>query len=139
MSSSPAQDVRTSNEEVAAASTQPQRKRVEYYAEESFKGASLIRTVHVGWGVAAGAALIMFCMGMSAATQNRSWNVSFLWLQRRVGAQFGTLSYLVTSNLLYYHDGDKWITRDWSAILDRWSSKPKKVAPPSFAASAVQQ
>ena len=40
--------------------------------------------------------------------QNRSWNVSFQWLQRRVGAQFGTMTYLITSNVLYYHDGDRW-------------------------------
>ena len=43
--------------------------------------------------------------------QNRSWNVSFLWLQRRVGAQFLTLSYMITDNMLHYHDGDKWVTR----------------------------
>jgi len=34
--------------------------------------------------------------------------VSFQWLQRRVGAQFGTMTYLITSNVLYYHDGDRW-------------------------------
>ncbi len=80
----------------------------------------------------AGTALILFCMGMSGLTQNRSWNVSFLWLQRRVGAQvqlplpsffrvtfvlspfsiqFLTLSYMITDNLLHYYDGDKWVTR----------------------------
>lgn len=35
----------------------------------------------------AGASLIFVCMVMSAVTQRRSWNVSFRWLQRRVGAQ----------------------------------------------------
>ncbi|KXZ50847.1 hypothetical protein GPECTOR_14g10 [Gonium pectorale] len=54
-----------------------------------------------------GSALILFCMGMSAATQ------------------FGTMSYIITSNLMYYHDGDKWVTRDWPTILERWSSKRK--------------
>lgn len=41
---------------------------------------------------------------------------------RRV-LQFGTMSYIITSNLMYYHDGDKWVTRDWATILDRWSKK----------------
>ncbi|GIL81534.1 hypothetical protein Vretimale_955 [Volvox reticuliferus] len=106
------------------------RRRVEYYKEENFQNIDLTRTVHLGWGALGGTSLILFCMGMSAATQARSWNVSFRWLQRRVGAQFGTMSYIITSNLLYYHDGDKWVTRDWAAIMDRWTSKRKgRVAP----------
>eukprot|EP00798_Chlamydomonas_sp_ICE-L_P001776 gene1776-33195_t len=112
--------------------------REEYYAEESFRGADLVRNVHVGWGVAAGTFMIVFCMGMSGVTQGRSWNVSFRWLQRRVGAQFGTVTYMVTTNLLYYHDGaaDKWVTRDWAQILSRWDKKVKKA--PTFAASGLQ-
>lgn len=44
--------------------------------------------------------------------------------------QFGTMSYIITSNLLYYHDGDKWVTRDWPTILDRWTTKRRgRVAP----------
>lgn len=31
------------------------------------------------------------------------------------------MSYVITSNLMYYHDGDKWITRNWADILGRWS------------------
>ena len=98
-------------------------KTSQYYAEESFRGADLSRHVHVGWGVLGGSALIMGCMAMSAMTQNRSWNVSFLWLQRRVGAQFGTLSYMITDNLFHYHDGDKWVHRDFNEIASRWNKK----------------
>lgn len=114
------------------------QERPENYAEENFRGADLIRHVHVGWGVAAGATLIIFCMGMSGLTQGRSWNVSFRWLQRRVGAQFGTLTYLVTTNMLYYYDGnqEKFITRDWNQILGRWEKK--KPRDQSFAASGLQ-
>ncbi|PNW87441.1 hypothetical protein CHLRE_02g145450v5 [Chlamydomonas reinhardtii] len=101
----------------------PARRRVEYYKEENFKDLDLTRTVHLGWGALGGAAGILLCMGMSMATQGRSWNVSFMWLQRRVGAQFGTMSYIITSNLLYYHDGDRWITRDWPSIMERWTSR----------------
>lgn len=124
---------------------QPRRKRVEYYAEENFKGADLSRHVHVGWGVAGGTAVILLCMGMSAITQSRSWNVSFLWLQRRVGAQFMTLSYMVTDNLLHYFDGDKWVTRDWfgpEGVFSRYGKTNRKqqqqLAPASFAASGLQ-
>ncbi len=49
--------------------------------------------------------------------------MSFLWLQRRVGAQFGTLTYIITSNTLYYFDGDKWVTRDWAELSKRFRSK----------------
>jgi hypothetical protein len=96
-------------------------KEMTYYAEESFKGADLSRHVHLGWGVLGGSVLIMGCMAMSAMTQNRSWNVSFLWLQRRVGAQFGTLSYMITDNLFHYHDGEKWVHRDLKDVFSRWS------------------
>lgn len=41
----------------------------------------------------------------------------------RAHAQFGTMSYIITSNLLYYHDGDRWITRDWPSIMERWTSR----------------
>ncbi|GLC41394.1 hypothetical protein PLESTM_001191200 [Pleodorina starrii] len=101
------------------------RRRFEYYKEENFETIDLTRQVHLGWGAVGGSALILFCMGMSAATQGRSWNVSFRWLQRRVGAQFGTMSYIITSNLMYYHDGDKWVTRDWATIMERWTNKRK--------------
>jgi hypothetical protein len=77
------------------------RERVEYYKEESFQGLDLTRDVHLGWGalggeelgrqprtcaavpvylcgarspapfICAGTAIILFCMGMSAATQVR--------------------------------------------------------------------
>ncbi|PNH03299.1 hypothetical protein TSOC_010665 [Tetrabaena socialis] len=99
------------------------RKRVEYYKEENFANLDLTRTVHLGWGALGGSGLILFCMGMSAITQARSWNVSFRWLQRRVGAQFGTMSYIITSNLMYYHDGDEWRTRDWAQIMERYSTR----------------
>lgn len=33
---------------------QPRRRRVEYFAEESFSGADLSRHFHIGWGVAGG-------------------------------------------------------------------------------------
>lgn len=33
------------------------------------------------------------------------------------------MSYLITSNLLYYHDGDKWVTRPWSTVLNRYHAK----------------
>ena len=38
-----------------------ERKRevVEYYAEESFAGANLVKQVHLGWGVALGCTAIM--------------------------------------------------------------------------------
>ncbi|GFR48463.1 hypothetical protein Agub_g10366 [Astrephomene gubernaculifera] len=101
----------------------PPRRRVEYYREDNFTALDLTRTVHLGWGAVGGAGLILFCMGMSAATQGRSFNVGFRWLQRRVGAQFGTMSYIISTNLLYYHDGDKWVTRDWSQIMQRWTTK----------------
>uniref|UniRef100_A0A7S3VHU9 Uncharacterized protein n=1 Tax=Dunaliella tertiolecta TaxID=3047 RepID=A0A7S3VHU9_DUNTE len=104
--------------EGAAREDPKQRRRVEVYQEENFEGADLTRTVHIGWGVTLGAAMIFLCFGMSAITQNRSWNVSFKWLQRRVGAQFGTMTYLITSNVLYYHDGDRWVTRDVAKIVD---------------------
>lgn len=32
----------------------PKPRRVEYYSEDQFKGANLIRTVHIGWGVVGG-------------------------------------------------------------------------------------
>ncbi|KAG2495871.1 hypothetical protein HYH03_006109 [Edaphochlamys debaryana] len=101
----------------------PARRRVEYYKEENFGNIDLRRDVHLGWGAVGGTALILFCMGMSAATQPRSFNVSFRWLQRRVGAQFGTLSYIITTNLMYYNDGDRWVTRNWGEIMSRWTSK----------------
>ncbi|KAG2441350.1 hypothetical protein HYH02_009942 [Chlamydomonas schloesseri] len=104
----------------------PPRRRVEYYKEENFQNLDLTRTVHLGWGALGGAAAILFCMGMSMATQARSWNVSFMWLQRRVGAQFGTMSYIITSNLLYYHDGDRWVTRDWPSIMERWTTSRRR-------------
>eukprot|EP00197_Chlamydomonas_leiostraca_P003856 CAMPEP_0202868594 /NCGR_PEP_ID=MMETSP1391-20130828/10965_1 /ASSEMBLY_ACC=CAM_ASM_000867 /TAXON_ID=1034604 /ORGANISM="Chlamydomonas leiostraca, Strain SAG 11-49" /LENGTH=164 /DNA_ID=CAMNT_0049548779 /DNA_START=33 /DNA_END=525 /DNA_ORIENTATION=+ len=118
-------------------------KRIEYYAEENFSGADLRRYVHIGWGVTIGAACIFACMGMSAVTQSRSWNVSFRWLQRRVGFQFGTLTYLITTMALYYHDGDKWCTRDWSELTQRFGSKaqslPSTVHQPAAAAKAASQ
>lgn len=48
--------------------------------------------------------------------------VSPLW-------QFGTMSYMVTSNLMYYHDGDKWVTRDWDDVFKRYQKKPSKQQP----------
>lgn len=101
-------------------------KEMKYYAEESFRGADLSRHVHVGWGVVGGSVLIMGCMAMSAMTQNRSWNVSFLWLQRRVGAQFGTLSYMITDNLFHYHDGEKWVHRDFVDVFSRWTKNKRE-------------
>ncbi|GIL62166.1 hypothetical protein Vafri_16431 [Volvox africanus] len=47
------------------------RRRVEYYKEENFQNIDLTRTVHLGWGALGGSSLILFCMGMSAATQVR--------------------------------------------------------------------
>ncbi len=38
------------------------------------------------------------------------------------------MSYLITSNLLYYHDGDKWVTRDWATIMERWSHRDRNRA-----------
>lgn len=79
------------------------------------------------------------------AVQGRSWNVSFLWLQRRVGAQFATLSYMIADNLFHYYDGDKWVTRDWTSMMSRWNTKDRSgpragpMARPTFASSAVQQ
>ncbi|KAF5828759.1 hypothetical protein DUNSADRAFT_17106, partial [Dunaliella salina] len=73
-------------------------------------------------------------------TQNRSWNVSFKWLQRRVGAQFGTMSYLITSNTLYYHDGDRWVTRDLSKIVDSLRNRsftPHSASKPALDADAI--
>jgi len=124
--------------EGAPAPSQPadERRVVEYYAETRFRGADLSRHVHIGWGVMGGAALIGFCMIASAATQRRSWNVSFLWLQRRVGAQFGTLSYMITDNLLHYYDGDKWVTRDWNSVMSRWAKKDRNSGSRTFASSA---
>mmetsp|Transcript_22628 Transcript_22628/g.38569 ORF Transcript_22628/g.38569 Transcript_22628/m.38569 type:complete len:142 (-) Transcript_22628:760-1185(-) len=121
------------------------RQRVELYAEENFAGANLQRSVHVGWGVCLGAVAIFACMGASAVTQSRSWNVSFRWLQRRVGIQFGTLTYLITTNTLYYHDGDKWVTRDWASLADKFNGTKRATMASSttggisqgFAANAV--
>ena len=52
-------------------------------------------------------AVVCYCCAMQ-----RSPNLSFLWLQRRVGAQFMTFAYFFTTNILYYHDGRRWKTRD---------------------------
>lgn len=41
-------------------------------------------------------------------------------------SQFGTMSYMVTSNLMYYHDGDTWVTRDWDDVFKRYQKKPSK-------------
>ncbi|GAX77237.1 hypothetical protein CEUSTIGMA_g4684.t1 [Chlamydomonas eustigma] len=132
----------TSSTPPAPVSVPARKDRVEYYAETNFKNVDLSRHVHLGWGVAGGTALIVFCMAMSGFTQNRSWNMSFLWLQRRVGAQFMTLSYMITDNLLHYYDGDKWVTRDWNQVLSRYSTKShqkRHITPagPTFASGSI--
>lgn len=50
--------------------------------------------------------------------------------------QFGTMSYIITSNLMYYHDGDKWITRDWATIMGRWDKK-RPAAPAPLASNSL--
>ncbi|WIA15671.1 hypothetical protein OEZ86_004191 [Tetradesmus obliquus] len=54
-----------------------------------------------------------------ASITKRSPNLSFRWLQRRVGAQFMTIAYFFTVNILYYHDGRRWRTRDVGALWKR--------------------
>uniref|UniRef100_A0A7S0VD87 Uncharacterized protein n=1 Tax=Polytomella parva TaxID=51329 RepID=A0A7S0VD87_9CHLO len=103
----------------------PVPRRIEYFAEENFKDANLFRSVHLGWGFVGGSAAVLACMGISASTQSKSANVSFRWLQRRVGFQFATLSYTITSNLMYYYDGKKWVTRDWADIMRRFTDRKK--------------
>jgi hypothetical protein len=124
------------------------RRQEEFYAETQFNSANLKRSIHLGWGAAigeqlaprakgamrkclvepvaclcsslhcTGTGIIMVCMAASAITQAQSWNVGARWLQRRTGAQFGTMAYVMTTNAMYYHDGDRWVTRDW-ARMDR--------------------
>lgn len=49
----------------------------------------------------------------------RSPNLQFTWLQRRVGAQFMTIAYFATTNVLYFYDGRRWRTRDVNALGER--------------------
>jgi hypothetical protein len=57
--------------------------------------------------------------------------------------QFGTLTYLVTTMALYYHDGDKWVTRDWAEVGQRFRSKaqslPSSVHQPAGSSSSSSQ
>ena len=66
----------------------------------------------------AGFSAIMACFVMSSATR-RSRNLSFRWLQRRVGAQFGVAAYFLSTQILYSYDGRKWVTRDLDSIGKR--------------------
>lgn len=61
-----------------------------------------------------GFSTVIGCFVMATLTK-RSPNLSFRWLQRRVGAQIGTCTYFATTNALYAHDGSQWRVRD----LDR--------------------
>lgn len=93
------------------------RQPVEYYSEESFtesKGKGI--RVYTGPGLFVGLSSVLFCFVMYGVTR-KSNNLSFKWLQRRCGAQFGTCAYLITTNVMYVHDGDRWITRDADRIM----------------------
>jgi hypothetical protein len=46
----------------------------------------------------------------------KSPNLAFKWLQRRVGAQIGTCVYFATTNVMYAHDGRAWHKRDLDVI-----------------------
>jgi hypothetical protein len=59
--------------------------------------------------------MMLGCFGMSATT-SRSPNLSFKWLQRRVGFQFAAFSYFFTTNALYSHNGERWVTRDFGEL-----------------------
>ncbi|KAF6266275.1 hypothetical protein COO60DRAFT_445221 [Scenedesmus sp. NREL 46B-D3] len=83
----------------------------EYYAEDTFGGGLATSKVYTGPFLGVGFSTILGCFGMASITK-RSPNLSFRWLQRRVGAQFMTVAYCFTVNILYYHDGRCWRTRD---------------------------
>lgn len=51
-------------------------------------------------------------------TPQKSPNLSFKWLQRRVGAQIGTCVYFATTNVMYSHDGRRWQQRDFDRISE---------------------
>jgi hypothetical protein len=55
--------------------------------------------------------------------------------------QFGTTAYLMSTNLMYYHDGDGWRSKDFSYLWRRAQRKmgmlePAK-APPAARAAGV--
>eukprot|EP00775_Hariotina_reticulata_P004888 gene4888-5133_t len=83
----------------------------EYYAEDRFTGLQSTGRVYTGPFLGIGFGSILGCFVMSSITK-KSPNLSFRWLQRRVGAQFMTIAYFFTTNILYFHDGRHWRTRD---------------------------
>eukprot|EP00878_Enallax_costatus_P004318 GHUV01004549.1.p1 GENE.GHUV01004549.1~~GHUV01004549.1.p1 ORF type:complete len:127 (+),score=5.77 GHUV01004549.1:185-565(+) len=90
----------------------------QYYAEETFSGLQNTGRIYTGPLLGVGVATILASFGMSSITK-RSPNLAFRWLQRRVGAQFMTIAYFFTCNLLYWHDGRQWRTRDVSELAKR--------------------
>lgn len=90
----------------------------EYYAEENFRSTPTGGRVYTGPLLVAGFSSIMGCFVMSSATR-RSRNLSFLWLQRRVAAQFMTAAYFLTCNVIYSFDGRRWVTRDLDSVGKR--------------------
>eukprot|EP00877_Chromochloris_zofingiensis_P000347 jgi/Chrzof1/10312/Cz04g37030.t1 len=90
-------------------------KQDEYYAEDHFEGGVKPGgRIYTGPLLLVGASAILGSFLMSSATR-KSNNLSFKWLQRRVGAQFGTIAYFVTTNLLLEHNGKRWQRREWGS------------------------
>jgi hypothetical protein len=95
-----------------------QNKTDQYYAEENFRSTPTGGRVYTGPLLLVGFSSILGCFTMSTATR-RSRNLSFVWLQRRVAAQFMTAAYFLTCNVIYSFDGRRWVTRDMDSVAKR--------------------
>lgn len=101
------------------------KRKVEYYSEKTFEGFNGARRFYTGPGLIVGIGFTIFCFCMSCACQ-KSPNLSAKWLQRRSGAQIGTFAHLATTSLVYEHDGNAWIVRDWSKVKQDLFGAPRR-------------